>query len=656
MKRSARLVLVTLAVSGCLDRDPAEPSVESGVPEIYPARAWIETGGSTPLGLTFPSPFTVRAYQPEVASFQGTAVHANRPGTATLEAFFALGRRRSEITVVPPIQPLRGELVDEGLSDASLLGVWSASRQTTFAVGANGVILRTDDAGATWTLMPSGTTATLTAVWGSGVNDVFAVGSGGIIHWDGTGWRPQTAPTSDALLDVFGFGPNQVYAVGVNAALVFDGVRWRRMPGIGTAELWSIWGPNPNELFAVGQNGLILAWDGVTWRSQPSPTALVLFGLWGTAGNDVYAVGIRGLVLHYNGLAWDSVRVPSTADFFAVAGTSKTNIMIVGNTGVVLSFDGAAWTQVPQTASRENLRAIAFDPSGLARVAAWSGTVIERDLFGVGWRSLVTAPSLLSGLVLPDGTRYAVGTGGAIIRRQNGITTRIPIASPRDLYGITRTADGTLIVVGDSGTVLSSKLGQVWTAEPVPATGLVRSIWADRTDPSAVYAVGAGGLILRRMGGQWSRVVSPSGIFFRHVFGLAPNEIVAVGDSGTIVRFDGRTWSPMASPTKARLRGVWGTATNDLIAVGDIGTALRFDGRTWYPIPTGTTKDLRAVAGTGPTDVYAIGEDGTALRFNGATWAKIALTRSPFLLGLTTTDAGDLTAVGTNRTLIRFAR
>jgi photosystem II stability/assembly factor-like uncharacterized protein len=650
-------LLGLLTLAGCLDRDPIEPSDPGGTPELVPVRAWIEVGGDLTLRPDRPTPYSLRVSPRDIVELSGTTARGLRAGTATIEALFPAGKRSTTITVLEPSSPLGATVTEEGLTDASLLGIWSADRLTTFAAGTDGVVIVTRDGGATWSRMPTGTTATLTGIWGSSASDVFAVGGEGtIIHWDGVSWERHPAPTTNALLDLTGFGPDQVVAVGVDVALRYDGTSWSAMPGdLAAAELWSVWGLTPADLFAVGQNGVAVRWDGRQWRKMTTPTPYVLFGLWGTASNDVYAAGIRGTILHFDGTSWSPVPVPSKADFFAISGTGKTNIMAVGNTGTVINHNGISWTLAPQTASLENLRAISFDPTGTARVAGWSGTVIERSP-GTGWRNLVTASLLFGSTIGPDGAVYTVGAAGAVYRQQAGRSVPVPVPTRRDLYGIARLASGELVVVGDSGTILSSADGSHWVGSSAPVPVLLRSIWADRIDPNAVYVVGAGGTILRRVGGEWLVQSSPTGHFLRHVFGLSPNAVIAVGDSGTVIRSEGGRWEAIETPVSQRLRGVWGTSADDLVAVGDLGTTLRYDGRIWYPLASGTTRELRSVAGTSPTDIYAVGEVGTVLRFDGSSWEPIPLSRTVLLLNLRAEPGGILTAVGSNRTTIRLSR
>ncbi|MFN0178637.1 MAG: hypothetical protein ACKVZ0_07520 [Gemmatimonadales bacterium] len=647
--RRAAVVVGAFVATACLDERPTAPSDEPDGGRLSPATAWLEVGDSLTLD-TGGQGASLRVSPDGIVALAGRTVRALRPGAVTIEALFPVGRDRSRITVVPPTQPLTATLASEGLTETSFLGIWSANSMESFAVGIDGVVVRTTDGGATWEKMAVPSSADFTAVWGTSPTDVFVVGSEGtILRWNGQTWRKMVVPTRDVLLDVWGLGPDRVYAVGVNAMLQYDGAFWETMPGPTTVELWSVWGTSPSDLFAVGQNGDLLHWDGALWVRMPSPTPFVLFGVWGFSPTDVYAVGIRGLVLHYDGLGWTPVAVPSRADFFAVSATRRNDIMVVGNNGTVLTYNGAAWTQTPQVASSENLRAIAFDGAGGVRVAGWAGTVIERR--PSGWRNQLTAPILLAAVADKKG-EYFVGSAGAVYRRQGTGVARVIVPTRRDLFGLARLADGRLVVVGDSGTVISSSDGVIWAIEAVPTRALLRSIWADPSDPNVAYVVGAQGTILRRGAGGWSAVPSPRPVFYRHVHGVSSSEILAVGDSGTVVRSESGAFVTMTTPTTARLRGVWGTRSDDLLAVGEQGVAIRFDGRTWSSVATGTTNELRAVAGLGPTNTYAVGFDGTVLRYDGVRFRSIASPTRAFLLGMTIDPAGRLAAVGTNRTVL----
>ena len=100
-------------------------------------------------------------------------------------------------------------------------------------------------------------------------------------------------------------------------------------------------------------------------------------------------------------------------------------------------------------------------------------------------------------------------------------------------------------------------------------------------------------------GNTWQQMTTPVGTPINGVFGFAADDVFAVGAGGVILRYDGAAWSPMNSGTGNALEAVWGRAANDVFAVGAGGTALHYDGNAggnWAALPpTGTLEDFRAV-------------------------------------------------------------
>ena len=115
------------------------------------------------------------------------AVQGVGAGTARVTASAGTLRSTSEITVVGTTVRVPTFGVErEGVTDVSLLGVWSdPTTSDGFAVGQAGVILQGN--GGNWRLVNTGSPETFVGVWGSSARDVFAVGTAGAIwHYDGT--------------------------------------------------------------------------------------------------------------------------------------------------------------------------------------------------------------------------------------------------------------------------------------------------------------------------------------------------------------------------------------------------------------------------------------------------------------------------------------
>ncbi|MGQ0704102.1 MAG: Ig-like domain-containing protein, partial [Gemmatimonadales bacterium] len=507
------LALVTaLLLSACLDDTPfgATGPDDRGV-GVIPATLFLEPGSRARLeptaGLRSAGLVRWESSDPGVATVQddGT-VTARQTGTAEIRVWNNRGTAGSTVTVVTPVQRVRSwRIAQEGLTESSLLGYWSANPQTSFAVGTGSTILRTDDGGVTWSKMAVADSADLVSVWGTSASNVYAVGSEGtILHYDGTSWNRMPVLTDRAILEVWGLGPNEIYAVGFRTALRYDGTAWRPLGGAESAELWAVWGSDQAHIFAVGQDGVILRLVGGQFVPVASPTNLLLLGLWGTGPESLFAVGIQGLVLRWDGSAWTSMPSPTRENLFALWGKSGDDIVAVGDNGAIIHFNGSAWSLLPQSASGENLRAVYAAPGGAFGAAGWSGTILRRTVSGE-WAVGTTSPLLFDAVRL-SAQLYAVGGGGAVFREAGTGWNPLPIPAKRSLFAATEDR-GTVLAIGDAGTIVRYD-GTGWQDESYLARWLLRSIWiAPGTGDG--FIVGERGLILRRAGlaGRWVEMV-----------------------------------------------------------------------------------------------------------------------------------------------------
>ena len=183
MTRRWRPVLVlTVVLAGCLDEEPTGVgAVPGSAGRIVPATAWLETGSALTYRTVPDGPFSLRPSRSGVVSLAGATATALSPGAVDLEVFVPTGRTRARIQVLPPVPSLQQGGLDQGLTEVSLLGVWSADTRTVFAVGGGGTILLSRDGGQTWRPMDSKVKADLTAVWGTSEQDVYAVGARGAV-------------------------------------------------------------------------------------------------------------------------------------------------------------------------------------------------------------------------------------------------------------------------------------------------------------------------------------------------------------------------------------------------------------------------------------------------------------------------------------------
>lgn len=487
----------------------------------------------------------------------------------------------------------------------------------------------------------AGATAAADELYAVGENATFVRRSAGA-----SGFALDPAPSGEdrTLLAVARSGTgtqNQVLAVGFyDVAYLKTDDGWIEQATPGTSgTLTAAWGsPLPGEFYVVGTTGRIYHVRGSIWqREAQGLVTQYLAGAWGFgagAAQEVYAVGASGRIVHRGPSGtWATEGDGATfQQLNAVAGTdSGADVYAVGERGAIVHRQAGVWTAETAPASA-NLTA---------------ATVVGDDVYAVGERGTVL--------------RRAAGSWQV---EAAGVTGELLSA----VWGARRGADATVYAAGGQGTILV-RTGGAWARlSQHAASGPLTAV---ATAAGEVYAVGAGGVILRRgataQGGvlQWQAegvgVVSET----LQSVSMAPagGEVYAVGTAGTIVhRVAGRWQIEGAILTSQDLTGVW-VGADAVFAVGQGGRiARKVDGRwsleqtaTGGPI---TTTDLLSVWGAGQGAdlvVYAAGVDGTILRRAQGTWSAEVPDIKPAgpIAGLYGRTADEVYAVGSSFVLRR---
>jgi photosystem II stability/assembly factor-like uncharacterized protein len=209
---------------------------------------------------------------------------------------------------------------DRALNDVTFVG------EKGWIVGQGGMILHSGDAGNTWNLQESGCENSLLKIaFVSDVRGVCVGESGTILSTeDGGGhWNPVT-------LDWMSFLPASLLDVGVVAPNLYD------MVFIDAAHGW-----------IVGDNGIVLASSdgGQGWELlRAGPSFPPLFSVWFKDLGAGWAAGQNGTFLRTvdGGKTWEQVNVPARASLFKVIVRDQCGLL-VGNGGTVLqTIDGGA--------------------------------------------------------------------------------------------------------------------------------------------------------------------------------------------------------------------------------------------------------------------------------------------------------------------------
>ena len=271
---------------------------------------------------------------------------------------------------------------------------FQADGRTGVAVGAGGTIVRTTDAGATWSRPPSGTTFNLNGLWFSTASEGWAVGSNGtVVHTSdgGQSWaRVTNVGVGDVLFDVQFAGSDSGWVVGGSRTRAAHrgrrrvlgghstadelrtprrrvlgparrlGRRGRRRdrrhprrrrhlvhhPGLTSQTLESVWRRGPAVAWSVGSQGVaprtIVTPDSVAWELRNAGSSRQLQDVHYPTDLIGYAVGfdasLRGMVLRTDdaGLSWQAQAARTSSRLNDVFFVDALRGWAVGEAGTII--------------------------------------------------------------------------------------------------------------------------------------------------------------------------------------------------------------------------------------------------------------------------------------------------------------------------------
>lgn len=274
----------------------------------------------------------------------------------------------------------RGALTAARTDGVMLLGA-AAAGQRLVAVGERGLVLTSEDAGATWQQRPTPVSVTLTAVRFADALRGVAVGHSGVVlltQDGGQSWR--------LVLD-----GQRVAALALEAAQASpDAARLQeaqRLVADGADKPWldvSIGGAGGQDLLVVGAYGLVLASGdgGKSWQPWmarlSNPKALHAYAV-RRRGEVVLIAGEQGLVQRSDdgGRSFKRLETPYKGSFFTAELLADGAMVLAGLRGNALrSTDGGrSWNTlaVPMNAS---ITASLLTPDGLL-LANQAGVVLQ---------------------------------------------------------------------------------------------------------------------------------------------------------------------------------------------------------------------------------------------------------------------------------------
>jgi photosystem II stability/assembly factor-like uncharacterized protein len=248
----------------------------------------------------------------------------------------------------------------------TLQGVCMIDPLTATAVGENGTIIHTDDAGATWTVQSSGTSETLYDVTFTSITTGYAVGGSGTLLKTtdgGVNWIPLFSGTTELLKGVSFSHPDTGAVVGSGGTILRTtdaGATWIVQTSGITATLNAVQLITGNIGYTVGGNSLLRTTDGgATWEVIGSWGANLVDLSFVDAGNgciigncDVDATMFICMETYYGPEPGDEVVIWEVAEepgpMFGVYMTNCSDALAVGLWGMMraTSDGGYSWQAV----------------------------------------------------------------------------------------------------------------------------------------------------------------------------------------------------------------------------------------------------------------------------------------------------------------------
>ncbi len=526
--------------------------------------------------------------------------------------FMALG-------VTAPVLAQTGWFWQNPLPQGNTLNaIQRAGNSRIFAVGRQGMVVRSEDQGATWQALASGVTAELHALAFFNADTGIIAGAGGTI-----------LRTRDG------------------------GVSFQVLPSPDTTTYYALYGFDHNTLLLTGAGGAIRqSYDGGdSWEVRDSHTTAALYTIASNGIDYTYAAGAGGALVRSldggsNWSAWSWAANGTTIRALAFPGENIG--LAIGDLGRVFRSQtkGEFWSLQAALNGSPTLRALHFADAGNGYLCGNGGTLYATANAGITWNLLSSGSTLnLTGIAFSTTARGAIsGENGTLLTTANtGLTwsNSQQSFSTGKMRGICLADENLCIAVGDSsgkGMIFrSSDGGNSWAVKLRRVGVLLEDCCF--TTPDSGYVVGGSSALLRTSnGGQnWSTVTGlPVSSGFAAIHFVSHRIGTIVGTGGAILRTSdgGTTWSNQTNSAYGLpLQDVHFVTPDTGLAVGLLGTVLRTvnGGALWSKINAGVTQSFNGVAFADARHAVIVGSNATLLRSSdyGASWSAVPLAGVP---------------------------
>lgn len=522
--------------------------------------------------------------------------------------------------------------------------------RTGWIAGDSGLVLFTQDGGATWESQKSGSLAIQAMCVGDDAK-AHIVGTSGMMlrtDTDGSSWRGQQQGTTSRLNSAAWTGPTAGVVVGA-AGLV--------MKTEDAGDSWASRTLGPNDIYDVHFNGTSTGWlvgsagfvrkttdYGSSWLPQVSGTTETLYAAAVASPLEAWACGANGTIIRTTdgGDTWAALSSGTTQTLNDIYFVDENRGWVVGTGGTVrITTDGGdTWSAQPSGIT-STINAVRFVDENTGWIVGATGRIRKTTNGGATWTAQTTGTTLaLYSVEMVDAdTGWAVGgttTGSVVLRTSNGGTTWVSqdAGYRGTIRHVTARDAQTAGIVGDAGAMRRTfDGGATWETTGFWSASNYRAV--DFATSNEGWAVGDSGVIAHTHDGgiTWGAQQSGGTSALYDVDFVSGDKGWAVGASGAIrTTVSHTTWATQTSPVAVALRGVSFVDETTGWIVGASGTVLKtVDGGTnWVAQTSGVpgTVTLYGVKAIDAQRVYAWGSSGRFISTTdgGATWTSATIT------------------------------
>lgn len=525
---------------------------------------------------------------------------------------------------------------------------------TGWAVGDQGVCMRTSNSGYDWELIDLGTSVDLNCIYMAGVHGHGWIvgGKGTVFHTADAGetWSKQRSGTDTDLKKVVAIEGNCPWIAGNGVVL----------KGHVYGETWeTIFCPFTNyhdidiidcdEVWLCGNQGLIISTkdNGATWQSHPTPTTLNLLSIDVDPNSDYRACGNQSVIIRSSDYGQTWVQ-ENQAPFISLRSVETKGIggpaYAVGDKGHISETldGGATWTE-KESPTLYQLNDVCFQALFHSVYAAgWFGQVlVKEESASAEFEVLNKRPThyfMDVDFINADTGWVAAGEriddegnlDGLILHTvDGGKSWETQLNEPVFFSSVDFVSKNEGWAVGESSVPFSEGVimhttngGHSWVSQPNPVVGSVEKVFFLDENYGWVASADWWGQIAHTTNGgeTWTLQTNPTQNPLADVFFVSPNKGWAAGMDSTILftTNGGELWQ------KAVIRGTnnWYFRSVFFIdglhgwAVGVYGVIMLSNdgGRTWQEIVPGYGETLQSVFFIDPLNGWAVGDAGTVLR------------------------------------------